>query len=118
MNQPIDVYVAVLLTYNDVGNQKEMAETPGKAAVTLEVVKLVAKLGRDTESVFEKGDDYEETGNGWDMRFQGLADLVNRLLDLARVFLYNIHGYVTCACEWFLLMLFEFLVGSFDCSMK
>jgi len=69
-----------------------MAESPGEAAVALEVVELVAKLGGDAEGVFEKGDNDEEASDGGDVGLDGLSDPVDEVLQLARVVLEGVHG--------------------------
>lgn len=68
-----------------------MADTLGEATVPLEVVELVAELGRDSESIFEEGDNNEEASNGGNVGFDGLANLVDDVLELAGILLNRLH---------------------------
>lgn len=68
-----------------------MTDTLGEAAVSLKVVELVAELGRDSEGILEEGDDDEEACNGGDVGFDGLANLVDDVLELAGILLNRLH---------------------------
>lgn len=68
-----------------------MADPLWETTVSLEVVELVAELGRDSEGIFEEGDNDEEASDGGNVGFDGLTNLVDDVLELAGILLNRLH---------------------------
>lgn len=60
------------ITYQDIGKQEEMTDSVRETTVALEIVKLVAKVGDNTQGILEKGSDNQKACNRWDVRFERL----------------------------------------------
>lgn len=62
-----------------------MSNARRNVTVVLQVEQLVGPLGDDTESIFEEGDDDQETANGREIGLDRLAEGVERILNLAGI---------------------------------
>jgi len=83
------------LSYQHVNNQKDMADAPRETTVSLQIVKLVAELSRDAKSILQESNNNQEARNGGNVGLDGLANLVNDILNLSRIFLHGLH----CVCS-------------------
>jgi hypothetical protein len=70
---------------DDVDKQEQVGDTGGNVTIILQVKQLVRPLSDDTESIFEEGDDDQETANGREIGLDRLADGVERILNLAGI---------------------------------
>lgn len=70
---------------NDVDKKEQVGNAGRNVAVVLQVKQLIGPLSDDTESIFEEGNDDQETANGREIGLDRLADGVERILNLAGI---------------------------------